>query len=439
MSCRIEIFRSPDGAGIAAARRGSGKPFLIVPTLAATIETTCSAYAEAFPDREVITYDRRGTGLSERGAPPGDAEPYLQDARTVADGLGLDHFDLLGTLMGTIEAVAFAARSPDRIGRLVLRAPVTGLADWATIPAVRAALAAMGQDWEFFTEAFSQLVIGWGRPGAPAMAARMRGLTTREELSGLIEAFRRLNLASLYPRIRASTLVEHHPTYFFPDGYTRRIASWIDRCRLAIYSGDDFIGDQSIARAFLAEVDEPCPDGAEAAFRTVLFTDLVSSTELTQRLGDEASQTMLRKHDAIVRTALGRHGGREVKHTGDGIMGSFSSAVAAVRAGLEIQEKLAEARIEARIGLNAGEPIAEGADLFGSVVQLAARITARAAAGQVLVSNVVRELCAGKGLAFEPLEEVELKGFSGRIALFVAGPEISRHKGSDERGQRRVR
>jgi class 3 adenylate cyclase len=412
---------------------------LIGPTRAATIETTCSAYAEAFPDREVITYDRRGTGLSERGAPPGDAEPYLQDARTVADGLGLDHFDLLGTLMGTIEAVAFAARSPDRIGRLVLRAPVTGLADWATIPAVRAALAAMGQDWEFFTEAFSQLVIGWGRPGAPAMAARMRGLTTREELSGLIEAFRRLNLASLYPRIRASTLVEHHPTYFFPDGYTRRIASWIDRCRLAIYSGDDFIGDQSIARAFLAEVDEPCPDGAEAAFRTVLFTDLVSSTELTQRLGDEASQTMLRKHDAIVRTALGRHGGREVKHTGDGIMGSFSSAVAAVRAGLEIQEKLAEARIEARIGLNAGEPIAEGADLFGSVVQLAARITARAAAGQVLVSNVVRELCAGKGLAFEPLEEVELKGFSGRIALFVAGPEISRHKGSDERGQRRVR
>ena len=78
-----------------------------------------------------------------------------------------------------------------------------------------------------------------------------------------------------------------------------------------------------------------------------------------------------------------------------------------------------------RIGLNAGEPIAEGADLFGSVVQLAARITERAAPGQVLVSNVVRELCAGKGLAFQPLEEVEVKGFSGRIALFLVGPGIS--------------
>jgi class 3 adenylate cyclase len=421
MSCRIEAFRSPDGASIAAARSGSGRPLLIVPTIAATIETTFSTYAEAFPNHEVITYDRRGTGLSERGMPPADAEPYLQDARTVADGLGLDRFDLLGTLMGTIEAVAFAARSPDRIGRLVLRSPVTGLGDWATIPAVRAALASMDQDWEFFTEAFSQLVVGWGRSGGPAMAARLRAITTREELGALIEAFRGLDLAGLYPRIRASTLVEHHPTYFFPDGYTRRIASWIDRCRLAIHSGDDFLSDLSIAQAFLAEADEPRPHAPEAAFRTVLFTDLVASTELTQRLGDEASQVMLRKHNAIVRTALGRHGGREVKHTGDGIMGSFSSAVAAVRAGLDIQEKLTELQIGARIGLNAGEPIAQGADLFGSVVQLAARITERAGAGQVLVSNVVRELCAGKGLAFAPLGDVELKGFSGPIALFVVG------------------
>jgi pimeloyl-ACP methyl ester carboxylesterase len=383
MRWRIEAFRSPDGASIAAARCGSGRPLLIVPPLSATIETSFSRYAEAFPDHEVITYDRRGSGLSDRGAPPGDAEPYLQDARTVADGLGLERFDLLGTLMGTIEAVAFAARSPDRIGRLVLRAPVTGLADWATIPAVRAALASMEQDWEFFfTEAFSQLVVGWGRPGAPAMAARLRQTTTGAELSGLVEAFRGLDLAGLYPRIRASTLVEHHPTYFFPDGYTRRIASWIDRCRLAIYSDNDFMTDHSIARAFLAEVDEPRPDAAEAAFRTVLFTDLVGSTELTQRLGEEASQAVVRKHDAIVRTALGRHGGRVVKHTGDGIMGSFGSAVAAVRAGLEIREKLAETQIGARIGLNAGEPIAEGADLFGSVVQLAARITDRAAPGQ---------------------------------------------------------
>lgn len=423
MSFRIESVRSPDGASIAAARCGSGRPLLIIPPMSVTIETAGSAYAEAFPDHEVVTYDRRGTGLSERGASPGDAEPYLQDARTVADGLGLDRFDLLGTLMGTIESVAFAARSPDRVERLVLRSPVTGLADWVTIPAVRAALASMEQDWEFFTEAFSQMVVGWGRPGAPAMAARFRNVTTREEMSGLIEAFRGLDLADLYPRIRASTLVEHNPTYFFPDGYTRRIASWIQRCRLAIFSGDDFMSDHSIARAFLAEAGEPRSAAAEASFRTVLFTDLVASTELTQRLGDEASQDMLRRHDAIVRMALGRHGGREIKHTGDGIMGSFGSAVAAVRAGLEIQEKLVETQIGARIGLNAGEPIVEGADLFGGVVQLAARITDRAAPGQVLVSNVVRELCAGKGLAFEPLGEVELKGFPDRIALFLAGPE----------------
>ncbi len=112
MSFWIEVVRSPDGASIAAARCGNGKPLLIVPTMVGTIETTCPAFAQAFPSHEVITYDRRGTGLSERGAPPGDAEPYLQDARTVADGLGLDRCDLLGTLMGCVEAVALRRAQP---------------------------------------------------------------------------------------------------------------------------------------------------------------------------------------------------------------------------------------------------------------------------------------------------------------------------------------
>ena len=134
-----------------------------------------------------------------------------------------------------------------------------------------------------------------------------------------------------------------------------------------------------------------------------LFTDLESSTALTQALGDEAAQELLGQHNEIVRAAVTSRGGREVKHTGDGIMATFGSAVAAVEAALRIQRDLTIRDIRARVGLNAGEPIAEDDDLFGTAVQLAARITGRAEPGEVLVSNVVRELCAGKRLTFNTL------------------------------------
>jgi len=147
-----------------------------------------------------------------------------------------------------------------------------------------------------------------------------------------------------------------------------------------------------------------------------LFTDIVGSTELTQRIGDEAAMAMLHIHDTIVRDALSAVGGREVKHTGDGIMASFISAVAAVRCATQIQQALArhkheEYSISVRIGAAAGEPVEQRQDLFGSTVQLAARLCAHAQPGQILVSNVIAELCIGKGLLFQDLGEAHLKGF----------------------------
>jgi len=161
---------------------------------------------------------------------------------------------------------------------------------------------------------------------------------------------------------------------------------------------------------------EPVPGG----FQTILFTDLEASTALTQRLGDEGAQDLLREHNRAVRKALDGHGGREVKHTGDGIMASFPSAVSAVAAGLQMQQELSGGDVRVRVGLNAGEPIAENDDLFGTSVILAARICDRAEPGQVLVSQVVRDLCAGKGFEFSSVGEATLKGFSEPVALFRA-------------------
>ena len=255
---RIAYFRSADGASIAGARGGEGPPLVIVPTMVDTIATGWAMYAAAFPDHEVITFDRRGTGLSERGTDPGDPEAYLQDAQVVLDGFDLGEFDLLGALLGTVEAASLASRNAERVRRLVLRSPVIGLADWAAIPAVRAALAALDQDWEFFTEAFSQLVVGWGSPKGRVLAGRYRDITSREELRSLLGAYTKLDLKPAYVAIRAPTLVEHHPAYFFPDTYSRSIASMIAGCRMAIYSGpeSEFMTDLSIARAFLKEVRE---------------------------------------------------------------------------------------------------------------------------------------------------------------------------------------
>jgi pimeloyl-ACP methyl ester carboxylesterase len=250
---RIEYFKSGDGASIAAARGGSGPPLLVVPTMADTIETSWAFYSGAFGDRELITYDRRGSGLSERGAVLGSVELLLQDVQAVIAGFGLRELDVLGTLLGTTEAAWIASLGEHPIQRLVLRAPTLGLKDWASIPGVRAALAAMEHDWEFFTESFAQFVVGWGNPNGSKLAERLRTITSRDELRTLLHTFMQLDLVPLYPEIRVPTLVEHHPGYFFPDTYSRRIASLIPGCRMAVFSGApaEFIADLSIARAFL--------------------------------------------------------------------------------------------------------------------------------------------------------------------------------------------
>lgn len=183
--------------------------------------------------------------------------------------------------------------------------------------------------------------------------------------------------------------------------------------------------DPHMAELFLGG-SELNPNGAAAfgmgagaqldpAIRTVVFTDIVGSTSLTQQLGDEAAMEMLAVHDRIVREALNACQGREIKHTGDGIMASFVSAAAAVRCAVRIQSEIAKAsgprRLQLRIGAAAGEPVEHNQDIFGSTVQLAARLCAQAEPEQIVVSNVVAELCIGKSLAFRSLGEVSLKGF----------------------------
>jgi class 3 adenylate cyclase len=179
---------------------------------------------------------------------------------------------------------------------------------------------------------------------------------------------------------------------------------------------------------FLGAAPPPVGEAYEAsAFRTILFTDIVGSTALTQRLGDAGAMAMVRRHDEIVREALQALGGREIKHTGDGIMASFTSASRAVECALRMQDRFAqtvpEGSLQIRVGISAGEPVTDEGDLFGTAVQLAARLCSAADPGGVLVSQAVRELCAGKDLDFGELRELDLRGFTETVRAYPTVPK----------------
>ena len=181
---------------------------------------------------------------------------------------------------------------------------------------------------------------------------------------------------------------------------------------------DLFLGGSEVNPAGAVVLPGGAADDRDPGIRTVLFTDIVESTSLTQKIGDDAAMELVDFHDSIVRNALKDLGGREVKHLGDGIMASFVSAASAVKCAARVQNELAKhARgnadrpLQVRVGIAAGEPVERHNDLFGVTVQLASRLCSHAAAEQILVSNVVAELCAGKTIPFEDLGEVNLKGF----------------------------
>ena len=182
---------------------------------------------------------------------------------------------------------------------------------------------------------------------------------------------------------------------------------------------EELLGAANVNAAGAVVLPGGAANDRDPGIRTVLFTDIVDSTALTQSLGDEAAMAMLDLHNHVVRNALRESSGREIKHTGDGIMASFISAASAVKCAIQIQSDLAkhesnrgEHPIRIRVGAAAGEPVEQHNDLFGCTVQLASRLCSAASPEQILVSTAVAELCAGKkGFSFNDIGKVNLKGF----------------------------
>jgi class 3 adenylate cyclase len=373
-------------------------------------------------------------GLSDRDVSDLSRGVFTLDIDAVADRLGLDRFAVFGAGTSGPVAIAYAARHPERVSHLILWSTYAQPSDWSQSPAVQAVRALMDKDWTFYTETAARALLGWSE-GEPArrFAALIRESITPEGLQAAVRAVSEFDVAALLPRVEVPTLVLQRRQAGGPGvSVARALASRIPDARLILLEGESaapYLGDtEAVLQAideFLGEGEEAAAQAAPSGLVTILFTDMVDSTALTQRLGDAKAQELVRTHNAIVRDALKAHSGSEIKHTGDGIMASFATASAALECAVAIQRAVAahveehpETPLGVHIGLNAGEPVAEEKDLFGTAVQLARRICDRAEPGQILAPIVVRELVAGKGFLFADIGESELRGFEDPVRLY---------------------
>jgi class 3 adenylate cyclase len=440
MEPRIQYARTADGVSIAFWTLGEGMPLVHLPFAFSHVQMEwqipeCRCWYERLAEkRKLVRYDPRGFGLSERDITELSLDAWLLDVEAVADRLRLERFALLGLLHTGPAAIAYADRHPERVSRLILWGAFARASEWAPWPEIEAVRALAGRAWQTFTETVARTTLGWSQ-GEPARryAAMIRESCTPEVLQAAFRAIEQFDVAGLLPQVRAPTLVLQRRQVPVADvGIARGLASGIPDARLVLLEGESdapYLGDmEAVLQAideFLGEEAAPAAETREpGAFRTVLFTDVEGSTALTQRLGDAKAREVLRQHERMTREALRAHGGTEVKTMGDGFMASFSSATRALECAIALQRAFAEHNesaeeaIRVRVGLNAGEPIAEEEDLFGTAVILAARIAAKAEGGEIVVSDVVRQLVAGKGFLFSDRGDVVLRGFEDPVRLY---------------------
>ena len=434
MEPSIQYARTKDGVNIAFYTLGQGAPLVRMPIIPwSHIQSEwqrlpdARAIAEAEAERFThIRYDCRGAGSSTRDVTDFSLEAHLMDLEAVVGPLGLERFALMGSFYSGPVAITYAARNPQRISHLILMNTFARAAEPLASPEGRAFLALREQDWTIYTETTTQIQTGWSGERAHERAAYFREAATQEAALAAHNAGAMFDVTDLLPKLTTPTLVVKTDVPWPSVEFSRSLAAQIPEARLVIT--DTEVNSAVTIGEFLEEgreeqaTTERPPRGG---FATILFTDMESSTSLRRQLGDAKAQELVRAHNAIVREALSAHDGDEIKHTGDGIMASFATASSGLSCAIAIQRGVA-AHVEAHpevplsvyIGVNAGEPIAEEDDLFGTSVDLARRICDHAQPGQILASNVVRELADGKGFLFGDIGEVAPKGFESPVRLY---------------------
>ena len=383
----------------------------------------------------LIVFDKRGTGLSDRV--PDDKLPTLEermdDLRAVMDAAGSERAAVFGVSEGGNLCALFAATYPERTTSLVMFGTFAKRIwspdyPWAPTPEKRQ------QEYELVEREWGNLMdlaryvpskIG-DQAFARHLTAYMRSAASPGAAVALLRMNTQIDIRLVLPTIRVPTLVIHRTgdrDAHVEEG--RWLAARIPGARFVELPGDDhlpWVGDQD---AILDEIQEfltgirQSPE-LDRALATVLFTDIVGSTELAARLGDRAWQALLEQHHALVRRELDRFRGREVDTAGDGFFATFDGPARASRCACSIRDAVRQLGIEVRAGVHTGEVELTGEKIGGIAVHIGARVAATARASEVLVSSTVKDLVAGSGIGFTDRGIHELKGIPGEWHLFAA-------------------
>ena len=382
----------------------------------------------------VITFDKRGQGLSDRVAGAPTLDERMDDVRAVMGAAGVRRAVLFGFSEGGSMSALFAATFPERVSHLILCGAFARFTNAPDFDLMFPADATMRSADYWGTGASIKMFAHSVRDDAELTRLWAKG----ERLCASPGAYRALltvngeiDVRSILPDVRVPTLVLHRTTdRAVPVANGRYLAAHIPGARMIEYPDGDhapFTGDGM--ETLCGDVEEfvtgqraaAAAADVERVLATVLFTDIVDSTRRQAEIGDKAWRRVLDDHEALARRLVGSHRGRLVKTTGDGILASFDGPGRAILCATAFAAAAAKAGVMVRAGLHTGEIETRGDDISGTAVNAAARIMAEAGPGEVLVSRVVTDLVAGSGVRFAPRGERVLKGLPGDWSLFAAG------------------
>ena len=443
MEPRIQYARTTDGVNIAYWTLGEGTPFVHMPWFRMShvqLEwqiPEIRRWYEALSDKtQLVRYDARGIGLSQRDVSDQSVDALVRDVEAVVDRLEIERFAVFGLVHTGPVAITYAARHPERVSKLVLWCTYARSTDYSQSTEIQATRDVIDKNWEHYTNTLAHVRLGWSE-GEPArrFAAVMRESMSPEALHASIDAFRDLDVTDLLPQLECPTLVLHRRQIsWLPVEVAKDLAARLPDARLALLEGESgapYLGDSDgvldtitdfldLDRAPVAR-----PRASASGTAIILFADVADSTGITERLGDARFRAKARHLDALMRTAIRQSGGTAIegKLLGDGVLALFTSARQAIEAGVACATQGAEAGLPLHVGMHAGDVIREEGNAYGGAVNVASRISSLAAPGEVLISETVRSLArTSADVRFEDRGEQSLKGVGEPVRVWAVRP-----------------
>jgi pimeloyl-ACP methyl ester carboxylesterase len=432
--------KTDDGVHIAYEVTGAGPiDVVMVPGFVSHVELGwdmpfyASMWRRVGSFARVIPFDKRGTGLSDRTADVPTLEQRMDDVRTVMDAADVERAALWGISEGGPMSILFAATYPDRTAGLVLQGSFARIAQAPDQPfgyspeASEAIIAAFEEQW-----GTGGVLANYYFPSAaddPAMRERFarweRNGASPSAMVAVLEMINAIDVRSILSTINVPTLVVHSAgDLVVPVEHGRYLAEHIPGARYIELPGDDHLTIREGHHGVFDDIEEfltgtrPEPE-IDRMLKTVLFTDIVQSTERAVSMGDRRWREVMDAHDAAVRDELEHFRGQEIETTGDGFLASFDGPARAIHCARAITDKVHTIGLEVRAGLHCGECEIRGDHLAGVAVHIAARVAALAQAGEVLCSRTVTDLVAGSGIGFIDRGVHPLKGVPGTWQTFA--------------------